>query len=66
VLQPGILVLAKAARPASLECTFRIDWILTRGPWECDANDVVAFSRENQFPSDHHPIAAQGPHFTVK
>jgi endonuclease/exonuclease/phosphatase family metal-dependent hydrolase len=36
--------------------TFRIDWILTRGPWECDANEVVVFSRDNQFPSDHHPV----------
>lgn len=39
--------------------TFRIDWILTRGPWECDANEVVVFSRENQFPSDHHPVVAR-------
>ena len=39
--------------------SFRIDWILTRGPWECDANEVVVFSRENQFPSDHHPVLAR-------
>lgn len=39
--------------------TFRIDWILTRGAWECDANEVVVFSRENQFPSDHHPVLAR-------
>ena len=36
--------------------TFRIDWILTHGPWECDANEVVVFSRNGQFPSDHHPV----------
>jgi endonuclease/exonuclease/phosphatase family metal-dependent hydrolase len=36
--------------------TFRIDWILTRGPWECDVNEVVVFSRDGQFPSDHHPV----------
>src|SRR5262245_28981929 len=39
--------------------TFRIDWILTRGPWECDTNEVVVFSREGQFPSDHHPVMAR-------
>ncbi|HWN93539.1 MAG TPA: endonuclease/exonuclease/phosphatase family protein [Methylomirabilota bacterium] len=39
--------------------TFRIDWILTRGSWECDANEVVVFSRDNQFPSDHHPVLAR-------
>ena len=39
--------------------TFRIDWILTRGPWECDANEVFVFSRNNQFPSDHHPVVAR-------
>ena len=36
----------------------RIDWILTRGPWAIDAVEIVLFSRENQFPSDHHPYAA--------
>jgi endonuclease/exonuclease/phosphatase family metal-dependent hydrolase len=39
--------------------TFRIDWILTCGPWECDANEVIVFSREGQFPSDHHPVLAR-------
>lgn len=39
--------------------TFRIDWILTRGPWECDSNEVVVFSRDGQFPSDHHPVLAR-------
>jgi len=38
--------------------TFRIDWILTRGSWECDANEVVIFLRDGQFPSDHHPVLA--------
>jgi endonuclease/exonuclease/phosphatase family metal-dependent hydrolase len=36
--------------------TYRIDWILTRGTWECDANEVVVFSRDGQYPSDHHPV----------
>lgn len=39
--------------------TFRIDWILTRGAWECEANEVVVFSRDGQFPSDHHPVLAR-------
>lgn len=39
--------------------TFRIDWIFTRGPWECEANEVVVFSRDGQFPSDHHPVMAR-------
>lgn len=39
--------------------TFRIDWILTRGPWRCDEAEVVVFSRNGQFPSDHHPVVAQ-------
>jgi endonuclease/exonuclease/phosphatase family metal-dependent hydrolase len=38
--------------------TYRIDWIFTRGPWECDVNEVVVFSRDGQFPSDHHPVLA--------
>lgn len=41
------------------EGTFRIDWIFTRGPWECDLAEVVVFSRNEQFPSDHHPVAAR-------
>jgi endonuclease/exonuclease/phosphatase family metal-dependent hydrolase len=39
--------------------TYRIDWILARGPWECEANEVVVFSRGGQFPSDHHPVLAR-------
>ena len=39
--------------------TYRIDWIFTRGPWECDANEVMVFSRDEQFPSDHHPVLAR-------
>lgn len=39
--------------------TFRIDWILARGPWECDMHEVVVFSRDGQFPSDHHPVLAR-------
>jgi endonuclease/exonuclease/phosphatase family metal-dependent hydrolase len=36
--------------------TYRIDWIFTRGPWECEVNEVFVFSRDGQFPSDHHPV----------
>jgi len=32
---------------------------MTCGPWACDANEVVVFSRDGQFPSDHHPIPAR-------
>jgi endonuclease/exonuclease/phosphatase family metal-dependent hydrolase len=39
--------------------TFRIDWILTRGQWECDTSEVFVFSREGQFPSDHHPVRSR-------
>lgn len=38
---------------------YRIDWILTRGPWEVPAAEVFVFSRRNQFPSDHHPVLAR-------
>ena len=38
--------------------TFRIDWILTRGPWECEAIETVLFERGGQYPSDHHPVMA--------
>jgi len=37
---------------------YRIDWILTRGPWEVPEAEVFIFSRRNQFPSDHHPVVA--------
>ncbi len=40
------------------EGTFRIDWILTRGNWECDQAETVIYSRDGQFPSDHHPVIA--------
>lgn len=39
--------------------TFRIDWILTRGPWVSDTAEVVVFSQRGQFPSDHHPVMAR-------
>jgi endonuclease/exonuclease/phosphatase family metal-dependent hydrolase len=38
--------------------TYRIDWILLRGPWECDESEIVSCSRDGQFPSDHHPVTA--------
>jgi endonuclease/exonuclease/phosphatase family metal-dependent hydrolase len=38
---------------------YRIDWILTRGPWEAREADVFIFSRKGQFPSDHHPVRAK-------
>jgi endonuclease/exonuclease/phosphatase family metal-dependent hydrolase len=34
----------------------RIDWILARGNVEVSATEIVTFSREGQFPSDHFPL----------
>jgi endonuclease/exonuclease/phosphatase family metal-dependent hydrolase len=42
----------------AIQGTFRIDWILTRGPWECAQAEVVVCSRNGQYPSDHHPVLA--------
>jgi endonuclease/exonuclease/phosphatase family metal-dependent hydrolase len=36
----------------------RIDWILTRGEVTVDAAETVTFSKDDQFPSDHFPVAA--------
>ncbi len=38
----------------------RIDWILTRGPWETlGAGIVPTVSPGGQYPSDHFPIVAE-------
>ena len=42
------------ARPGT-----RIDWILTRGPVTTLASEVVTFSRNGQYPSDHFPVTAR-------
>jgi endonuclease/exonuclease/phosphatase family metal-dependent hydrolase len=36
----------------------RIDWILTRGDVVADSTEIVTFSRNGQFPSDHCPVVA--------
>jgi endonuclease/exonuclease/phosphatase family metal-dependent hydrolase len=36
----------------------RIDWILTRGQVAVDATEVVTFTRDGQYPSDHYPVVA--------
>ena len=36
----------------------RIDWILARGNVSVIATEIVTFSRNGQFPSDHWPVAA--------
>lgn len=36
----------------------RIDWILARGNVTVDAAEIVTFSREGSFPSDHLPVVA--------
>lgn len=35
----------------------RIDWTLTRGEVDVEKAEVVTYSREGQFPSDHFPVA---------
>jgi len=37
----------------------RIDWILSRGDVAADHAEIVTFSRDNQFPSDHFPVVAK-------
>lgn len=36
----------------------RIDWILTRGKVEAEKTQIVTFSKDGQFPSDHCPLVA--------
>jgi endonuclease/exonuclease/phosphatase family metal-dependent hydrolase len=36
----------------------RIDWILARGTVMVDAIEIVTYSRDGQYPSDHFPVAA--------
>lgn len=36
----------------------RIDWILARGPVRVFASEVVTFSQDGQYPSDHFPVVA--------
>ena len=37
----------------------RIDWILSRGDVTADRIEIVTFSRDGQFPSDHCPVVAK-------
>jgi endonuclease/exonuclease/phosphatase family metal-dependent hydrolase len=37
----------------------RIDWILSRGDVAADRIEIVTFSRDGQFPSDHCPVVAK-------
>jgi len=37
----------------------RIDWILSRGEVAVDRIEIVTFSRNGQFPSDHLPVVAK-------
>ena len=36
----------------------RIDWILARGNITVDASEIVTFSRDGKYPSDHFPVVA--------
>jgi endonuclease/exonuclease/phosphatase family metal-dependent hydrolase len=37
----------------------RIDWILTRGPVTTLDSEIVTYSRDGQYPSDHFPVVAR-------
>jgi endonuclease/exonuclease/phosphatase family metal-dependent hydrolase len=37
----------------------RIDWILSRGDVAADRIEIVTFSRDGKFPSDHFPVVAK-------
>lgn len=37
----------------------RIDWILVRGKVTVDREEIVTFSRDGRFPSDHCPVVAR-------
>lgn len=37
----------------------RIDWILTRGEVAVDDVEIITFSRDGRFPSDHFPVVAR-------
>ena len=37
----------------------RIDWILVRGKAKVDSEEILTFSREGKFPSDHCPVMAE-------
>lgn len=43
----------------AVQGTFRIDWILLRGPWRPTRAEVVVFEQSGQYPSDHHPVVAE-------
>jgi len=34
----------------------RIDWIVARGPVTVDATQIITYSRDAQYPSDHFPV----------
>lgn len=38
---------------------FRIDWILVRGPVEVAKAEVVTYSKDGHYPSDHFPAVAE-------
>ncbi len=44
-------------KPASTD-GIRIDWILSRGPIQTDATEIITYQKDGQFPSDHFPVAA--------
>ncbi len=37
----------------------RIDWILTRGTVQCDTVEILTYTRDGEYPSDHFPLMAR-------
>jgi endonuclease/exonuclease/phosphatase family metal-dependent hydrolase len=48
-----------AFRPLDPESDRRIDWILTRGPFEADWIETITYSEGGRWVSDHFPVAAR-------
>lgn len=36
--------------------SWRIDWVMGRGPWTAREAEVITYSRRGQYPSDHFPV----------
>lgn len=48
-----------AFRPLNPESDRRIDWILTRGPFEADYIETITYSERGRWVSDHFPVFAR-------
>ncbi len=48
-----------AFRDLDPESDRRIDWIMTRGPFEADYIETIIYSEDGRWPSDHFPVFAR-------